>query len=194
MDKLRIVVDPLLVPKASDKQILDEALAAGWSDDPGQGKAILMKDARGNGAYEVHNPMPHALPIGFEPTPPLDQLIRDRVRAEFQRLKDDEVIDSVEEADDFDIPDEIPLTSVYEVVEMDPEAPALRPNLEEQAKQYVDTIELVEREKYARKRAREQAIQSQREALGTLEQEASLYADSAFQERLDGKIDGAKQS
>lgn len=191
MDKLKITVDPLLVPKKAMDQILDEALAAGWSDDPGQGKAVLMKDARGNYAYEVHNPMPHAAPIGWEPTPPLDELIRDRVRAEYARLKDDEVIDTEEEANDFDVPDELPLTSVYEVQEMVEEAPALRKTPEQVAKEYLDTMELVERERYARKRAREQAIDKQRKALEEAEGELRQYDASSVRQNA-GSTDASQ--
>lgn len=179
MDKLRIEIAPEF-KELDIEDVLAEAKANAWSEDPGQGKAVLLKDERGNPAYEVHNPMPFALPIGFEPTPPLDQLIADRVRSEFQRLKDDDVIDTEDEMNDFDVPDEIPLASVYEVIQMEDQAPALRPqniSIEERAKMHVDFMELAERERLSRKLSREQAVKKQREALEKQERELSLYSD-----------------
>lgn len=175
--KFRIEIAPEF--KAKDLgRVLDEAKANAWSDDPGHGKAVLLKDERGNPAYEVHNPIQFAPAIGFEPTPPIEQLIRERVRAEFSRLKDDDVIDSPEDAEDFDIPDELPLSSVYEVVQMQDQAPRLKePSLADRAKAHVDFMELAEREKLTRKRAREHALQKQEENLRKLQEEARLYGD-----------------
>jgi len=67
--KLKLEVDHRVDPAV----VLDQAEVAGWSDDPGTGVAVLALDERGAPAYEVFNPMPFAPPIGWEPTPPLDE-------------------------------------------------------------------------------------------------------------------------
>lgn len=178
MEKFRIEIAPEF--KQLDlEQVLEEAKANAWSDDPGHGKAVLIRDERGNPAYEVHNPIPHAPPIGFEPTPAIEELIRDRVRAEYARLRDDDQIDTLEEADDFDVPDEVPLSSIYEVHQMKDEAPrppAVEISMEDRAKMHVDFMELAEREKLNRKRAREAHLKKQREALEAQEAENRLYS------------------
>lgn len=177
-DKIRIDVHPDMSEflQLSDQEQVKEIQAA-FSDDPGEGKAYMLRDRNGNPAYEVHNPVPFAPPIGFSPTPPIDELIRDRVRAEYARLRDEEEIDTLEEADDFDVSDEEPITSVFEV-QMDetaPRPPNVELSMEERAKMHVDFLELAEREKLNRKRAKEIHLAKQREALKAAEDDAALY-------------------
>jgi len=171
-DKLKIRVDVRpdpdgVVPDITE--ILEDAEQAGWSDDPGTGVAVMLLDGNGNPAYEVLNPMPFALPIGYEPTPPIEQLIRDRVKSELSRLKDDDELDDINDAEDFDIPDELPpLETIYEVIAMDREAPALKdtgPSLEDRAKADVEYEELKERQRLLRKRHREAALKKAQEAI-----------------------------
>lgn len=176
-EKIRVEVRPE-VGQVDLEDLLAEAGKAEWSDDPGTGKAVLLRDERGNPAYEVHNPLPHAPPIGFQPTPPIEELIRDRVRAEFARLRDEDEIDSAEEVDDFDVPDELPLASVYEVVQMEdtaPRPPAAELSMEERARMHVDFMELAERERLNRKRAKEAHLARQREAVKAAEEDVALY-------------------
>lgn len=166
-EKLKINVDQHRVDPTSIILRLEEA---GWSDDPGTGKAVLAPDERGAPAYEVLNPMPFAPPIGWEPTPPIEELIRDRVRDEVARLRDEEELDDILDAEDFDIPDELPpLDTIYEVIAMTPEAPALpadsRPDPKETAKAQVDLEELIGQERLLRKRHREAALRRQQEEL-----------------------------
>lgn len=178
---LKIEIVPSFSGEIRDvSSILDEALAAGWSDDPGQGKAVLIKDDNGNPAYEVFNPMGFAPPIGFEPTPPIDQLIRERVALEVERLRDDEEIDSEDEVNDFDVPDELPpLETYYEVIAMEPTAPSIPKTKDpaERAKEYLDLEETVTRERLLRKRHREAALEKQRQ------EHDELYAGTSLTDR-----------
>ena len=159
MDKIAVNVTANLdgeVP--SDDVLLDMATKAGWSDDPGTGHAVLIPDERGNPGYEVVSPLPHAPPIGWTPTPPIDELIRQRVAQEFAR-HDDEEIDDVIDAEDFDIPDELPnLETIYEFMGVEREAPAVKPpTREQQAEAQVAYEELLERHRrVAKNRAREE--------------------------------------
>lgn len=174
MEKLKVVVAPNedgVIP--SNEDLIKAAEAAGWSDDPGTGKAILLPDANGNPAYEVFNPMPFAPPIGFEPTPPIEQLIRDRVKLELDRLKDDDEIDDINDAEDFDVPDELPpLQTIYEFIAMEVEAPAVRaePDPKDRIKAELEYEELKDRERLLRRRHREAALKKAQE-------EVELYGD-----------------
>ena len=174
-ERLRIEIVPSHSGEIRDiEEILAEAKAQGWSDDPGQGKAVLIKDDNGNPAYEVFNPMTFAPPIGFEPTPPIEELIKSRVDAELKRLQDDDAIDTEDEVNDFDIPDELPpLETMYEVIAMEPTAPAIPPAkpISERAKELLDMEEALVREKLLRKRHREAALQKQKSEL------EDLYSD-----------------
>lgn len=100
--------------------VLNEAmLAAGWSDDPGTGQAILLEDGR-----ELLNPTPIAPPVNYDREPSINDLVERALKMHFERLKEDDVIDSLEDADDFgDDIDEFPI-SMYEVQYLRDEAPA----------------------------------------------------------------------
>lgn len=170
-DKLKIAVDQHRVDPTSIT--MDKLAAAGWSDDPGQGKTLLAPDERGAPGYEILNPMPFAPPIGWEPTPPIEELIRQRVSDELSRLKAEDEVDDIVDAEDFDIDDELPpLETIYEVIAMKPESPALpkdsMPDAAETAKAQVDLEELVAQERLMRKRHREAALKRQREELDAL--------------------------
>lgn len=149
--------------------------AAGWSDDPGTGKAVMLPAANGRPGYEVLSPMVFAPPIGYEATPPIDELISSRVRQEFERLKDDDEIDDILDAEDFDVEDDtVPLETIYELVAMAPEVPSLpkdsKPDLTEKAKMDIEYEELLARERANRKRNREASLKKQQE-------EHILYGD-----------------
>lgn len=103
-----------------DDVLLDAAKAAGWSMDPGTGKSI-----RWNGG-EIFNPMPHALPIGYVPEDSIEVRIQKALR-DYREAQDVE-IDDIVDAEDFDVPDELPdLSTIYEFVAMDKEVPAPPP-------------------------------------------------------------------
>lgn len=157
MEAIRVRVTP-----SADGEVYDitpeDAAAAGWSDDPGTGKAILVPDERGAPGYEVLNPLPIAPPIGWTPEPPIDELIRQRVREEYERWKEgEEEIDIVSELDDFDVEDEvIPAQTMYEFYGMEPQVPALKPRdpKEEAAAQVEYEGHLEEARRIAKKRSR----------------------------------------
>lgn len=168
MDRLRVDIRPLVdgsVP--SDEEMLEKAVEAGWSDDPGTGHAILVEDERGAPGYEVLNPLPVAPPIGWTPTPPLEELIRDHVRREFVQLQGEDELDDIIDAEDFDVPDELPdLSTIYEFVGMEPQAPEARvkeASPEELAKAEADRLDLVDRQRLLNRRAREEKLRRQRE-------------------------------
>lgn len=143
-------------------EIYERMREGGWTDSPTDGKAILLPDRNGNPAYEVLNPVPLAPPIGWTPTPPIEQLIADRVKVEVDRLRGEQEVDDIIDAEDFDIPDELPpLETIYEVVAMEPEAPGLKGetkvSMEEAARQEAEYLDLVEQQKLLRKRHREAA-------------------------------------
>lgn len=173
-EKIKIAVDQHRV----DPTIItpDRMKSAGWSDDPGDGKAILAPDERGAPGYEVLNPLPFAPPIGWEPTPPIEQLVAQLTRQEFERLRDEDEIDDVIDAEDFDVPDELPpLETIYEVLAMTPEAPALprdsKPDLEDKAKADVEYEEALQRERLRRKRNRAAALKRQQMDIEDLDQD-----------------------
>jgi len=174
MEKLKINVDR----RIDQATVLDQAENAGWSDDPGTGVAVMALDERGARAYEVLNPMPFAPPIGWEPTPPIEELVRQRVISELARLKDEDEIDNITDAEDFDVPDELPpLETIYEVVAMESESPALRDSRKvdpkaaalEKVKADLDYEELMTRERLMRKRHRAAALKRQQEEIEDLD-------------------------
>lgn len=171
-DKLQIKVDQDRVDPTSIT--MEKLVEANWTDDPGTGKAILAVDERGAPGYEILNPLPFAPPIGWEPTPPIEELIRLRVHEELTRLKDAEEIDDIIDAEDFDVDDELPpLDTIYEVIAMKPESPSLpkdsEPDLKETAKAQLDFEELVSKERLLRKRHREAALRRQQEEAEALD-------------------------
>lgn len=179
LSKIQINLQPTDIGEVRDTSGLLLAMEKNdWSDDPGTGVAILYADERGNGGYEVLNPMPFAPPIGYEPTQPIEELIKERVELRLKQLHALEEIDTPEEADDFDVSDDLPpIESLYEIHAMKPEAPDLpkkRPSkedLEEAAKLELEYEELKERERLLRKRHRIEALEKQKQEL------EELYSD-----------------
>lgn len=130
LDKLKVVVYPVEDPSTGEivdvpttEELYDAMAAAGWSADPGTGKAIILEDGR-----EVVSPMPVAPPIGYNSEPSIMDRLSQMLEARLAGLRGDDVLDeSDEEANDFDVPDpeDFQPRSVYEI-ELLPEAPALR--------------------------------------------------------------------
>lgn len=160
MEKLKVEVAPNAEGELpDDSELLELAQAAGWSEDPGTGHAILIPDERGAPGYEVVSPLPHAPPIGWTPTPPIEELIRQTVSREFARWDNDDEVDDIIDAEDFDIPDELPaLETIYEFVGMEREAPSTKPvTPEERAQTQVEYEALLEKHRRVRAgRAREE--------------------------------------
>lgn len=116
----------VVVPPGMSEGFHDAIKKAGWTDDPGTGKSILTKDG-----LEIPNPQPMAPPLGYEPEDTLEDMVRRHLQKQLNLLglRSGDVLDeSPEEADDFDVEDDLPdLDSVYTVREMEPAAPALPP-------------------------------------------------------------------
>lgn len=158
----------------------NEMEMAGWSDDPGTGEAILLPNENDMGSYEVLSPLQFAPPIGYQPTPPIDQLIRERVAGELERLRGDAVVDTEEDLDDFDVPDDIPpLETIYEVRAMEAEVPKVpkvdpKEELSAKARADLDYWEAVDRERLLRKRHREATLKAQMQEY----EESTLYKEA----------------
>lgn len=104
------------------EQLAEKIDVAGWSDDPGTGVAVILPDGR-----EVLNPVPMAPPIGYVAQPTLMEMMEQMLRVKLQQLRDDDEVDTADDAEDFDIPDELgePPT-MYEFVSMADEFPEFR--------------------------------------------------------------------
>lgn len=106
--------------KLADAQFRERFSLSGWTDDPRDGAAVLTDEG-----YEVLNPIPVSPPMGYTPTPDMMTLVHQQVVAHLAQLRQDEEIDSEEDWEDFDLPEEIDPWSVYEIREMTEEAPGL---------------------------------------------------------------------
>lgn len=170
LERLKVRIEP-----SADGELRsvtpDQLRDARWSDDPGTGKAVMLPGDNNRPGYEVLSPMIFAPPIGYEATPPIDQLIRERVRDEYARLKDDDEVDDIIDAEDFDVDDdEVPLETIYEVIAMKPEVPNIPKDknpapLDERVKADLEYEEAMMKARLDRKRNREAAIARQREEL-----------------------------
>lgn len=117
-----ITPDGEIVPPFSEEVLLDKMEAAGWTDDPGQGKAILTP-----GGSEIVSPIPVAPPIGYVSEPSIMDRLTEMLDARLRQLAEGDVLDeSEEEANDFDVPDpeDFHPRSIYEISLIE-EAPAL---------------------------------------------------------------------
>lgn len=104
-------------------ELYDAMEAAGWSDDPGTGKAVILPDGR-----EVLNPTPMAPPLNYvQEESVTDRLHQMLLKEQARRDMLAGLEESAEEAQDFDIEDEydIQFVTPYEMVDMINEAPAL---------------------------------------------------------------------
>lgn len=87
----------------------------GWDpDDPGLGQAVLLDDGR-----EVLNPVPMEPPVGFKEEPSMMQMMEAMIKRHLAGLNGEDELDSVEDAIDFDVPDDVDPTSPYDVEMMD---------------------------------------------------------------------------
>lgn len=174
--KIKVKITPSEFGEVRDIDPAD-MVNCGWTDHPGEGIAIMLPDERDNPAYEVPSPLQFAPPIGYQPTPPLHELIKMRVRQELTQLKGDEEVDTEADQNDFEIDDDIPdPTTIYEVVAMKEEAPRIPPadpkaELTAKARADLDYWEEIEKERLLRKRHREETIRQQKAALD----ESELY-------------------
>lgn len=118
----------ITVPAGMSAEFFDAAMDAGWSDDPGTGKAILITDPlHENYGAEILNPQPMAPPVGYVAEDTLEDMVRRHMQKQFNLMQGDEIIEEDEnEVDDFDVPDDLEdLESIYNVKELVPEVPSL---------------------------------------------------------------------
>lgn len=127
MDKVRIDrrLEATPKPQVGDQLELEDAIRlAGWSDDPGSGIAVLLDDGR-----EVFSPLKFEEPADIEAGQDMMAVLEKRIIQRLQRdagllRGDDEVDETAEEANDFDVRDEVEYVSGFEI-EMATEFPQM---------------------------------------------------------------------
>ncbi|UDN67857.1 hypothetical protein [robinz microvirus RP_152] len=120
--------DGVVAVPPSEEELLDKMAEAGWSDDPGTGKAILT-----DLGAEIVSPIPVAPPIGYVSEPTVMDRLAQMLDSRMRLLAEGDVLDESEaEANDFDVadPEDFHPRSVYEI-QLLPEAPALPASAEE---------------------------------------------------------------
>lgn len=105
------------------RTLTEKMVLAGWTDDPMDGKAFHDQFGR-----EIVNPLSLAPPVGYTPEPTVMELIERQLALRLQQLAGTDEVDSLEEADDFDLEEEWDPTSLYEIRELLPESPRLPPS------------------------------------------------------------------
>lgn len=105
--------------KPVDDTVEDALVSAGWSDDPGTGKAVLTPDGR-----EIVSPAKIAPPIGYTAEKSVMEMISEMMERRLAALNDADEVDSEEEVNDFGEDDEPAPWSPYEVELVD-EYPAI---------------------------------------------------------------------
>jgi hypothetical protein len=127
VDKVRVDIEPSYdgeVFEVTDK-VRDDFRDAGWSDDPGTGVAIHLPDGR-----EVVNPVPVAPPVGYvQEISVMDQIMA-KLAAQQRILAEDAIYETEADADDFDVEDEFDPFSMFELQDMQPDAPVLPVNVD----------------------------------------------------------------
>lgn len=128
MDKIKVRIPEVLSDgqlPPEQEALLDAMEAAGWSDDPTTGKAVLLPDGS-----EMLNPTPIAPPVDYDASPDAFTLWQRNLQrlSNIRDLGDGFVLDETDaEANDFEVddPEDFFVRSVYEF-EMVPEAPSLQ--------------------------------------------------------------------
>lgn len=96
-------------------------VAAGWTDDPGTGRAIILDDGS-----ELLNPVPVAPPLGYIQEVSVIDRLHQELDARRRILAEDAIFETEEDAADFDTgPDYEDPFSRYEILPVIPEAPAI---------------------------------------------------------------------
>ena len=102
-DKFKVVLQPRDGLDRPSQLDLEEAIrAAGWSDDPGTGKAVLLPDGS-----EMLNPLPIAPPVDFVTGPTLLEQFEAKMEARFRMLQEDAEVDTLEDFEDFDVEEDV---------------------------------------------------------------------------------------
>lgn len=110
-----------LVSRLTQLDLEDAIAQAGWTDDPGTGKAVILPDGS-----ELLNPLPIAPPVDFREGPSLLEQFEAKMAARFKMLQEDQELDTAEDWEDFEVADDIEPESPYTVV-MHDEAPGVPP-------------------------------------------------------------------
>lgn len=96
-----------------DEQFAEAADGAGWSDDPGEGRAILLADGR-----EVGNPLPVAAPVVFAGEMSVNELVERSLKAHYELIAENAAAqETLEELLTFEEDDDLEPASPWEVVE-----------------------------------------------------------------------------
>lgn len=125
MDKFRVNIAPDSDGVLPDDKELDglyaKMIEAGWTDDPLEGKAVLLADGR-----EVLNPLPVAPPVGYVRELSIMDRLSDMLEKRMAALLESQALEeTAEEANDFDTDDEeAEIRSIYEV-QLQEEFPAI---------------------------------------------------------------------
>jgi len=101
-----------------DDALMEAMAAAGWTDSPTDGKAVLLPDGSEFPSARQVSP-----PVGYKPEPDFFEMMRRQVQVALAEQAGDTEIDSIEDANDFGEDDEYHPSSFYEL--MADEAPAL---------------------------------------------------------------------
>lgn len=133
-------------------ELLDMMEEAGWTDNPGTGKAVLLPDGS-----ELLNPVPIAPPVDYDTAPSAFDLWQMNLQrmANIRDLGGGFLIDeNDEEANDFDVddPEDVFVRSDYEL-QMVPEAPALERSLETRSSGPVQAVSPEEAKREALKQS-----------------------------------------
>lgn len=116
VDKIKVILEAR--PDTGEVPVVDVvslAAEAGWSDDPGTGKAFHTPDGR-----EVLNPAVLDPPVGFEAAPSVMEMIQRELDRRQAILDDAEIVEeSAEDASDFPEDVESEIRSVFEFMEDD---------------------------------------------------------------------------
>lgn len=110
--KVVLTANPVTGELPADDVVFDRMKEAGWTDDPLDGKSVMLDDGR-----ELPNPIPIAPPIGFRAEPSIIDLINQQIANRAILLAGELEVDSPEDMEDFDLDDEPPEPrSVYELM------------------------------------------------------------------------------
>ena len=141
VDKVKLRIDPnVATGEVVDvKDLGAQMRRAGWSDDPGTGRAFHLDDGR-----EVLNPVPMAPPIGYIQEPTMMDMIDAQIRRRLALLQEDDEIDTVEEFDDFDVAEDVDPLTLYEVIDMREDSPPNAPPVVDPAPKAPEVLPSVE--------------------------------------------------
>lgn len=124
----RLEAEPVLLAGEGQMDLEEAIKAAGWdAGDPGRGRAVILTDGR-----ELVSSAQFEAPADIDPAQDMfavmEKRIMDRLREQAGILPPDAFEETVEEANDYDVPDDVLYVSGHEVVMADefPQMPTPR--------------------------------------------------------------------